>query len=163
MKWWGSFSVFSIFQASVSLFNLLHLLFLFMCHVSACFMSLFSVSRIRDKATGHSGVLRLQATVPSRYFFKFLHSTEGDPPLHLWGFSRPNCPAPDPSAGPKFPVSSSLRTLKTTERMCTGVQDTEVLVWGWYWASRAIMKSNQAEMSWDGFCPLLVHDIVLSL
>ena len=41
----------SIFQASVSLFDILHLLFVFMCQVSACFMSLFSVPRVRDKAT----------------------------------------------------------------------------------------------------------------
>lgn len=104
MKWCGSFSVFSIFQASVSLFNLLHLLFLFMCPVSACFMSLFSVSMIRDKATSHSGVLRLQATVPSRYMFKFLHSTEGDPPCICEVFPDQTAPAPDPSAEPKFPL-----------------------------------------------------------
>ena len=48
-------------------------------------------------------------------------------------------------------------------RETTGVQDTEVLVWGWYWASRAVIKSNQAGMSRDGLCPLLVHDTVLSL
>lgn len=156
MKWCGSFSVFSIFQASVSLFNILHLLFVFMCQVSACFMSLFSVPRVRDKATGHSGVLRLQATVPSRYIFKFLHSTEGDPPCICEVFPDQTAPAPDPSAGPRFPlflpVSGPWR-----------LQREWALVWGWYWASRAIVKSNQAGMSRDGLCLLRVHDLVLSL
>ena len=86
------------------------------------------------------------------------------PSVHLWGFSRPNCPSTRSISWTQVSsVSSSIRTLKATERMCTGVQDTEALVWGWYWVSRAIMKSDQAGMSRDGLCLLLMHDLVLSL